>query len=44
MRNKERLKAAINELVENGYIEANPPGVEIDGKKVKASWRVCYVV
>ena len=44
LRNKTRLQAAIKELVDNGYIEPNEPGIIIDGVITKQSWSVRYVV
>jgi 5S rRNA maturation endonuclease (ribonuclease M5) len=44
LRNKTRLKAAINELVSNGYLAENDPGTEVDGVNARSSWRVLHHV
>ncbi len=44
LRNKKRLDAAIGELVTNGYLVENVPGIIVDGVKTKKSWKVAYVV
>lgn len=45
LRNKPRLMAAIEQLVEAGYLIENPPGTVIDGVKARKSWEVqSYVV
>jgi len=44
LRNKKRLDPAISELVTNGYLVENTPGVVIDGVITKKSWSVKYVV
>jgi putative DNA primase/helicase len=44
LRNKDRLLAAIGELVSNGYVVANEHGTVIDGVKARSSWRVLHVV
>ncbi len=44
LRNKSRLMAAINELVDNGYLVANEKGTLVDGVAATKSWRVIHVV
>jgi putative DNA primase/helicase len=44
LRNKKRLDAAIGELVTNGYLAENEPGMVIDGVVTKKSWSVHHVV
>jgi putative DNA primase/helicase len=44
LRNKKRLDAAIGELVTNGYLTENDPGMVIDGVVTKKSWSVQHVV
>ncbi len=44
LRNKTRLKAAIEELVNNGYVDANESGTLVDGVKTRLSWRVIHDV
>jgi putative DNA primase/helicase len=44
LRNKPRLKAAIHELVFNGYLAENPSGTTIEGVKARESWRVLHHV
>ncbi|MBS0508997.1 MAG: DUF3987 domain-containing protein [Proteobacteria bacterium] len=44
LRNKARLTAAIEQLVEAGYITACPAGTEIDGVKVRKAWEVHHHV
>ena len=44
LRNKKRLDAAIGELVTNGYLIENAPGIIVDGVITKKSWSVKYVV
>lgn len=44
LRNKLRLKAAISELVSNGYLSENKTGMVIEGVKCRASWTVLHVV
>ncbi len=42
LREKPRLMAAINELVQNGYLVPNEKGVMIDGVKALKSWAVIH--
>lgn len=42
--NKQRLSAAISELLNAGYIAKNEPGLVIDGAKSRLSWTVLHVV
>ena len=44
LRNKNRLNAAIKELVDNGYLALNEPGTIVDGISTRKSWSVHYVV
>lgn len=44
LRNKKRLDAAIDELVTNGYLAENEPGMVIDDVVTKKSWSVHHVV
>ena len=44
LRNKARLMAAIEQLVEAGYITACPAGTEIDGVKARKAWEVHHHV
>jgi putative DNA primase/helicase len=44
LRNKARLMAAIEQLVETGYLVANPAGTEVEGVKARKSWRVLHHV
>lgn len=44
LRNKKRLDAAIGELVTNGYLTENEPGMVIDSVVTKKSWSVQHVV
>ncbi len=44
LRNKTRLLAAIAELLNNGYLIQNKPGMIIDGKKSRLSWTVLHYV
>lgn len=44
LRNKARLMAAIDQLVEAGYITACPAGTEIDGVKARKAWEVHHHV
>ena len=44
LRNKKRLDAAIGELVTNGYLTENEPGMIIDNVVTKKSWSVQHVV
>ncbi|WOO32370.1 DUF3987 domain-containing protein [Diaphorobacter limosus] len=44
LRNKPRLMAAIEQLVEAGYITACPAGTEIDGVKARKAWEVHHHV
>ena len=44
LRHKARLMAAIEQLVEAGYVTENPPGSEIAGIKTRKSWRVHHYV
>lgn len=43
LRNKKRLDGAIEELVDNGYIQPNEPGTIVDGVATRKSWSVLYV-
>lgn len=44
LRNKERLGAAINVLVDGGYITPNEPGTLVDGARARKSWTVVHHV
>ncbi|MDP1657858.1 MAG: YfjI family protein [Methylotenera sp.] len=44
LRNKKRLDAAIGELVTNGYLTENEPGMVIDNVVTRKSWSVQHVV
>jgi putative DNA primase/helicase len=44
LRNKERLLAAINVLVTNGYLAVNEPGTIVGGVRARLSWSVLHVV
>lgn len=44
LRNKKRCDAAIGELVTNGYLTENEPGMIIDDVVTKKSWSVQHVV
>ena len=44
LRNKARLMAAIEQLVETGYITVCPAGTEVDGVKARKAWEVHHYV
>lgn len=44
LRNKQRLLAAIKEMVNCGYLAENDPGTVIDGVSARTSWEVLHYV
>ena len=40
LRNKDQLMAAIDKLVDCGYLTVNDPGTEVDGVLARKSWTV----
>jgi putative DNA primase/helicase len=44
LRNKQRLLAAIKEMVTCGYLAENDPGTVIDGVSARTSWEVIHYV